>query len=693
MKIKKIYFLAFFLSIFTFTPPIVEAGDNYQHEINQGHLDISEVPLANQVIALEGDWAFYWNELLTPEDFKPHTSRLNNHTYIQAPSTFEEAEYSGNKTLSNTGFGTYHLRMTVNKEDINKLMALYIPSVASSFKLWVNGELLASNGVVGTDRQSMKPKSYSQTASFVPQSTEIEIVMQVSNFSQRKGGMWAPIKFGIAQEINKQRELNFIQELFIASTLLALGFYLLSFYFFRATTKLPLFLGLLCLFISIRTLLVGEMLLIYLFPTFSWAVSVKLEYLTIYVGLMVVTIFLFYLFPNEMNRKVAHVLVVISILFSLTTLFPAYIFTHFMKAFEVFLVITFFFYLYTVTLALTRKREGAYLNFFSICFLMLAAVNDILYYNSLTHRADLTNVAACIFLFAQTIIIAKKNSKVFSQVESLSEEIQKANTKLEQKVKERTLELQEKNDKLQSIEQSRKEFFSSVAHEIGTPLQSIQGYIQLIQSNLQSKELEKYSNIAYEKTKLLNHLTKDLLVLAKMDEGYFEFIFEETEPVPLLDYLFNRFKFDIEKAGINYEYIQPSNLPEEYTLLLDIDIVRFEQVISNIISNAIKFTPQGGSILMKGSFKKETEYQKEVGIFQIEICDNGVGIEPTLVPNIFKRFVKTKDPLIKNSGSGIGLAICKEIIEKHGGTISAKSVLDEGSCFLIKLPVQVIRKA
>ncbi|MBB6454470.1 signal transduction histidine kinase [Salirhabdus euzebyi] len=686
----KYYFVLFLLSMLFINYQGLEVEATEKQLINEGYLDLSNSDL-DQVLLLEGQWEFYWKQLLVPEDFKT-TNEQEKTNYIEAPDVWVDADYTGSLPLSNSGFGTYRLVIHINEEDSNELLSVYIPSVASAYKLWVNGELLAKNGEVGTNRESMKPKSFSKTASFVPHSSEIEIVMQVSNFSQRKGGMWSPLKFGSHDAINKNREMNVIRDIIIASALFALSFYLISHYFFRSTSKLPLFLGVFCFFVSLRTLFVGELLFMYLFPSFSWELSVKIEYLTIYFSFMVLFLFLYYLFPREVNKRIIYLSVAICLLFSLTTLFPAYIYTHFLYTFETCSIVIFIYCIYIVGLAVIRKREGAILNFLSVCFFVIAVIHDIFYYNlKINNSVDLVPIAAGVFLLAQTLIVAKNSSNAFAEVEKLSQEIKETNTLLEQKVADRTYELQERNKQLHHIEQTRKEFFSSVAHEIGTPMQSLQGYVQLLENKVQSEEEKSYVNIVGEKAKLINRLSKDLLDLAKMDEGQFDFMLEEVDAVHLLEHLYNRFEHDIVNEKMNLD-LQWGSLPKEHDLLLQIDILRIEQVFSNIIHNATKFTPEGGTITIVGEYEENPSSYHENGIFRILICDNGIGIEKDILPNIFTRFIKGKNSLNKKQGSGLGLAICYEIIKKHDGTISVQSKVGVGSQFSITLPVTLVEK-
>jgi signal transduction histidine kinase len=684
MKIRFSIIFFIFICLFLSTPHAQANND----DITKGLLDLRQVSLENKTFELTGAWEFYWKDFLTPEDFR---QERNYRTYISVPNIWSQASYSDSPHLSNEGYGTYRLEIRVGEKEKEQLMSLYVPSVASAYKLWVNGELLKEKGLVGVNRASMEPMSYAEVFSFIPHDTSIEIIMQVSNFSQRKGGMWAPIKFGYNHEVNQLREYTMIRELVMSSTLLALSFYLLSLYFFKRSNTLPLFLGGFCLLVSLRTLLVGDRLFMYFFPSFSWDYGVKLEYLTFYIGFMLILFYLHTLFPNETNPKLHHSLVAGSVLFSLTTLFPTYLFTRLYYIYQLFLIVLLLYHLYVVTLAYHRKREGALLNLCSICLFIFAVINDYLYYNFWINGVELTSFAAGFYLLIQAVIIAKKSSQAIYQVEELSLEMQKTNELLEQKIKERTLNLYEKNKQLQHIEQTRKAFFSALTHEIRTPIQTIQGYVQLIQTKIQPEKDEKFLEIITEKAKTLNHLSKDLLDLAKLDEGQSDFQWEEIDSTHLLEHLYEQFSFDIENGGITSCYYPPENLPKGYHVFLQLDVAKIEQVFTNLIQNAIKFTPKEGIIAICGYYKEEkidmSDYQS---YFLMEVKDSGKGIEESLLPSIFERFVKGKDA-ISRRGTGLGLAISHEIIKQHKGKITVTSTYGSGSSFLIELPCKLVK--
>jgi len=654
----------------------------------QGVLDARSLDLSQTVVDLKGEWEFYWNKLESPERFHGHNSAI-----IEAPSVWANANYTGLQTLHNEGYGTYRLRIILSEQDKSRPLSLSIPSIASAYKLWVNGKLAASNGIVGTNKESMEAQSYTKIVTFQTHTNEIELILQVSNFAQRKGGMWKSIRLGSNSLIYQARERSILKDAFLASSLFVLGSFQLILYLFHRKNLLSLFLGCFCLLMTLRTLLVGDRLLIYWIPSIPWEFSVKLEYLTAYIGCLLLFTFVTYLYPKEANRFIAKIFAAICICFSLTTLLPAIYFTKWLFLFEICLVPILLYIVYIIVIATIRKRIGALINCVMLIIVVLCILNDIFYYHFLSIGTDAVPLGSFVTLFVQSLIIAQRSSYALIKVERLSDELLEVNHSLEERITQRTMELKDMNEELQrtnealqTIEQTRQQFFSTIAHELGTPMQSIQGYVQLIQEGLPPKEQQKYLQIVYEKTRLLNRLSIDLLELAKMEENQIHFYFEETEVKELLSYFCPRFKLEIERNGLYCEQTALISAPSGYRAFLRVDFIRLEQVFSNLLQNAVRHTSKGGKISLHIELHCYTtpnnEEQWEVRIL---FCDTGSGIEPELLPHLFNRFVKGKHSSSK-TGTGLGLAICQQIIKHHGGTISVSSELGKGSQFTITLP-------
>jgi len=238
-------------------------------------------------------------------------------------------------------------------------------------------------------------------------------------------------------------------------------------------------------------------------------------------------------------------------------------------------------------------------------------------------------------------------------------------------------------NQLRSAKQSRDLLLSYISHELKTPITSILGYVNaLIDGTISNpKERNDAMEIISSKALLLEHLINDLFQLSKLESNQFSFNFMHLSALDLSRQLVDKHLLDIKSADIKPVIeLNPLVLHEIYIIA---DPNRIDQVFSNIIFNAIKYTEPGDKIKIK--------FDVDQGLknYQVSISDSGVGIRKEDLPYIFDRFYKARTPVrsARDAGSGLGLTISKEIIIAHGGTISAKSNPGKGSTFTFTIPI------
>ncbi len=653
----------------------------------------------DDAILLNGEWEFYWQQLLEPKDLQAGDSLLLTRSYGKVPAEWKQIQVNST-ALPNQGYGTYSLIIQTNYLDRDKEKALYMPSVATAYKLWINGQLLAENGLVGISRDDMVPKNYPKVVFVPPGSTRIELLIQVSNFVQRKGGLWQSIRFGLAEPILYLRDREVAYEGFIAGSLFIMGLYHLGLFAVRRTNQSPLYFGLLCIVIGLRTLLLGETLAVRLFPGLDWEVAVKAEYLTSMLGLAFLMQFVGSQYPQELSKRVRHFILLCCMAGSvwiITT--PAIVFTSSLFVFQLLILTSITLTICVYLLAAIQRREGSVLNGIGLFLFFAAVLNDTLYYQNLGKFENLVPFGLLCFLITQMLNLAHQFASSFTHVEKLSKELKQMNQLLEEKVKERTtaleqinLHLERVNHELSTVEKSRQLLLTNISHELGTPLTSIQGFIKAMIDGVVDKNDPKYLNLIYDKTIFLNRIIHDLYELTKLESRQISFHYRRVALKPFIQQLYDKYVVDIEKRGITFTFqnlVAPAS--SEFVTVAKIDPIRIEQVFVNLLMNASKFTPQGGTICLKAEISVKSASH---GNARISISDTGAGIADEDLPFIFDRFYKgTESRKRKNEGVGLGLAISNEIIEYHHGKIEASSRLGEGSEFSFTLPVEFVPKA
>ncbi|NEW08574.1 hypothetical protein GK047_21475 [Paenibacillus sp. SYP-B3998] len=642
-------------------------------------------------LPLEGEWEFYWNQLLEPNDINDQSSHLNP-TYVKVPNEWHGYTIGG-KPLSNDGYTTYRLQIKLPPGEIHKHEALYISGIATAYRLWIDGSYATSNGTVGNSKDSMIPRNYAKIVTFTPDKQQIELVLQVSNFVQRKGGLWSSIRLGSEQQISYERDKKVTVEASLAASLAIMGFYHLVIFLLRRKDMSPLFLGTLCLVIAIRTLFVGEALAIRLFPGISWEWGTKLEYLGVLLGIALVVALVNSQYPGEMNRNMCKIAVWVSVSCAFVVLITsAGLYTRMMLAFQLWILLIFGYVAFVYVLALLRRKEAAGFNCVALLLFIAAAVNDTLYYNHTVSTGDSFPLGLVGALFIQSFVLSRKFSRSFKQVEKLSRELAVINETLEEKIKERTVQLrqsvanlQKANNELSQLETSRRHLLSGISHELGTPLTSIQGYVNGMKDGVIDPGNPKYLNLIYEKTVYLDRIIGDLMELSKLEARQMAFHFE---PLPAEDYfrhIYEKYEPELRSNGQQFEWDGLQSAEESLKndgriVIFSGDPLRMEQVVSNLLTNARKFTSAGGTIRI------DLLFEHEPGTITLRVSDTGEGIADEDLPFIFDRFYRGKGSKERRAvGTGLGLAIAKEIIEAHGGTIGVESKPGQGSAFFFKL--------
>lgn len=226
-------------------------------------------------------------------------------------------------------------------------------------------------------------------------------------------------------------------------------------------------------------------------------------------------------------------------------------------------------------------------------------------------------------------------------------------------------------DKAEELDRLKSAFLANMSHEIRTPLNAIVGFSSLLTETEDMKDRKQYMAIVQENTELLLQLISDILDLSKMESGAFEFVKSDTDVNLLCSEIIRSLRMKVP-AGV--ELVFEECLPGCHVWA---DKNRLNQVISNFINNALKFTFSGCITL---GYYRQTD-----GYLRFYVRDTGMGIPKNKIKTVFDRFVKLNSFV---HGTGLGLSICKSLVEQMGGTIGVESEEGEGSCFWFTYPYQ-----
>ena len=375
----------------------------------------------NGIIQLDGAWEFYWKEFLESKDFKNQGN--SNPIYISFPSVWNQFNYK-NETIPARGYATF--RMRVNFAKNSPPIALRTREQATSYAVFWNGEKILSAGVVGKNEETARAH-YQNTQVFLGSPTEeVEIIYWISNYNHRSGGAWHSLQLGTHEDIGKETSFFREMDFFLAGIIFIMVLYHLFLYFYRKTDVSNILFSAFCFAILLRSLSTGERIINSYFQLPFWF-YIRLEYITWYMSMPLGFHFLSTQFSNHYLNKFTTLNYFISNIMSLGLIFPPFIFTQFVPYYQIiyfaFLFLGFGYLIYFVY----KKLQGSRLLLSGFLFMLLTAINDLLYTNQWIDSFYLSHYGLAFLIFSQSLSISIRFSKAFNSIEGLTEDLRLVN--------------------------------------------------------------------------------------------------------------------------------------------------------------------------------------------------------------------------------------------------------------------------
>lgn len=673
------------------TPPV---------QSRNGVLDLTRHHVAEHPVKLQGEWSFYWNELLTPETIADRRASGNDAAgRIAVPDSWLGYVKDG-RQLEGTGHATYRLVIRLGEQDRRERLALRIPTIFHAYNLRVNGELIAEVGTVGRNRDGMVPRSEPKLVFLEPGNDTLELVMQVSNFHHKRAGITKPIELGASDALAVKVNLKLASETFLTASLLVIGLYHLLLYLLRRKDKTPLHFGLFTLLVGIRSLLVGEMLIVQLWPDIPWGLHFKIEYLVLCVSAHIITMYADALLPGCVPRRFLLASRIAAALFcTLVLLTPAIVYTRLLTAIGVMVVIHIVCLMAVLIKAAARQIEGSLIFLLVSVVILVTVANDFLYYNGWSAIGNTSPLGLFVFTVAQMTLISSRFTRAAANEERIARELRETNDRLtelnanlEHTVRERTralstahAELRDSYDRLLLSEQGRKKLLSYITHDLRSPLSSMLGCVEAIRDRVKPERDDQYLAYIRDNTIKVNRMIGELSYLSHLETGQIPYEMKPVRIAVFVRLFYERYELVVRDAGLDFAMdIGDADEREANAPVVGMDEPKMEQALFNLVSNAMKFTPGGGSVRLKLAIEGVRDGRRAV----ISVQDSGIGIPADQLEQIFDRQYRYVRPGAEPNaeGSGLGLAICREIVQAHEGSVRAESNGETGATFSITLP-------
>ncbi|MBI9097157.1 MAG: HD domain-containing protein [Spirochaetaceae bacterium] len=405
----------------------------------KGILDLRNLDLDElSTVKLQGEWEFYWKQFLYPEDFK--NPLTDPSAYAAIPGRWNGYRIN-DETLKGNGYATY--RLTVKLNESHKDLALKILTIQTSYRVFTDGDLIASGGNPGINEKASKPGYKPQLIHFKPTSDTIEIIFHVSNFNHRHGGMWGVPSLGTSinmDEIEKKARGNVF---FIIGAILVIGIYYLGLFLIHKQEREALYFALYCLFISLRIFVTGDIYLLEYLPDLPWKVLTITEYITFFYSIPFFMLFIYSMFKSSFLKKLTTAVLLLSSLFSLFTFVaPVRFSSHLIPLYQIITLVGGLYILIILVIYSFQKNTLAKIILAGFLSMFITVINDILYAADIINSIYMISYGILLFIIFQSLAMTIRFAKSFNEVERQKRQLVKTNMEYRHEIEE-TARLQE----------------------------------------------------------------------------------------------------------------------------------------------------------------------------------------------------------------------------------------------------------
>ncbi|MFJ8528083.1 ATP-binding protein [Bacillus sp. NPDC094106] len=660
MSRRKVLFVVFFFIIFIISLRFIWFNDSLylnQPFAKNGTLNLSGIEFNDQdIVTLNGEWRFYPNVLLTPEQLKDQSGDVTNE-FIQVPSNWGDQVSLNDEKKE---YGTYSLTILV--KDPHQKYSLDVQRVHNQFDLYVNGKLIKQRGSVFQPNNANKSTLTPTIITVTPdENGVIRLLIAVTKNTQEstQGGITGVVRFGTENAITGEHFKTLSLQLIVAIIIFLHSVY--AFIVFMIKPKqIEIF------YFSIASFLTGISVLIsnnrFLSDWFEldFQVYIKILYIS-YSGLgMFLLLFIKKFFQTYRSSKF------ISWVIRLCGLYVLFVLLSPSRIIQEWAILLFFAVvipIVTIAIVMLKVLKSGESDSLFLFFAAISTLSNILwaaFKEMITfYSSDFARIFDPVF-YPVDLILVFLTFSTFWFIRFF-------------RTNDENVELVEE---LQKEHRKKDQFLANTAHELRNPLH---GMINIARGVIHN-EKAKLPNESKQNLQLLmtigrrmSYLLNDLIDVKRMEQKEMTINKQALELQPIITTVVDMQKFIMEEKRLRINM----NIPAQFPLVLA-DQNRVIQILFNLLHNAVKFTDEGFITI-------DVEEQNNYAV--IHVKDTGIGIDQETQKRIFLPYEQGDSSYQESGGFGLGLSICKQLVEMHGGTLTVTSFIKQGSIFTFTLPL------
>lgn len=374
--------------------------------VKEGVLDLTEWDINHDnIIRLDGQWEFYWERFVNGQEL----SVDNLDTYLEVPSTWNQSSING-KRLTGQGYGTYRLRVKTSLPE-GTMLGIRIYPLSSAYEFYVNEKLIAANGKVASVKKEEIGEYRPQTIFFNIPAEEFDLIVHISNFQYARGGFWYSVSMGSVEDILNLHDNIMGKEFFLIGALLIISLFYFAVYFLRRELRYSLYFASLCISMVIALDMMGQYILLRIFPGLSLKSVLFIAYSSMNWSLFLLIIFVHALFKSRFSIIILKIYFCNAIMWQLLYIFtPAIVYTRFALTCDIIGIIGITSTVIMVCIHIKQGQKDGLLYLLSIVVVLAAYIHDVLF---LTNRIDnpygeMIYFGLFIFLFLEIVIQANR---------------------------------------------------------------------------------------------------------------------------------------------------------------------------------------------------------------------------------------------------------------------------------------------